>query len=193
MPGLSFRSREVLPGVGRLPGPGAVRICWLAMACLALALLGGCDYTAEGSKLGLYRSGSGEVTAYVLLCPGQYVTDVELDGGSDPVPGSDQATVLWKIHAGHRTSARRFTIGSAPAGFTTVKPFTSPLGTSQDRAIWVFLNKMTVFTDFTGKDLWPGRVYVQGPGLLGSGAHVTPAKFESVRQRSCQLIQGPGG
>lgn len=192
MPGVRFGRCDAGSGLWHPRRPGAWRLAGLAAACLSLTLLGGCQYTAEGSKLGLYRSGSGQVTLYVLLCPGQYVNDVELDGGN---PESSAPPVLWKIHASHRTGAWRFTIGSAPAGYVTVTPFTSQIGAGEYRVIWAFIVGTAggFAEEFTGNDLRPGRVYVQGPGLLGSGAYVTLAKFESIRERSCQLIQGPGG
>jgi hypothetical protein len=149
-----------------------------------------------GTKLGVSETVSGQLLVRVLTCPGEHVTKVQLFN-SNRAGDLDSPDPLWEIAGVSESDANSLVVGSTPIGFREFVPLQAA---ALQAANYLFFAVRTdgpagsFGADFSRDDPRLGTIYIGGPGLLGSNAHVTEQKFMSVRSKLCKLQpHGPGG
>jgi hypothetical protein len=167
-----------------------------ALAAFGLyAMMGGGDSSGLvwGTKLGVSEA-SGRLFVHVLICPDEFVRDVRLSSSDSSFASS--GVTLWEIRSTTRSTVSDFVVGASSLGFVARTRLTVALTENQPLIVEVTTggNGGGFAIDFHLRDLQATSIYINGPGLLGEKAHVTAARFHSVRSKLCRLQpNGPGG
>lgn len=165
-----------------------------AAGCDTSRLVHGVDenLAAWNTKLGVTRLTSGQMGLRVLTCSTERVRRVTL--ALDDPQSTTGGPVLWRILAnGHETTSE-FVIGAATPGFETATSLRRNPSSRQPLALFVDTTDRygNYLIEFRGRDALPGKIYLDGPSLLGSNVHVTPKEFAAQNMRVCAILKnGP--
>lgn len=158
---------------------GAILIAALGVLGYHELISGSNSSQVYGAKVGVYRSGEGQLAVAVDLCPGEHVTSVVLMGKSQPP--------LWRITAVTPSDNSQFVVGSAPEGFRQDVAPRPDASTSSSLFFAVRTDGPagSFGIEFSSSNAKEDTIWIHGPGPLGSKTHVDRARFTSIRDELC--------